>query len=118
MDYKLDPPEKPTPGPARHPGGFIIELIASYGLSKSKAAELLGVERAGFSHTLSGKYAVTADLAYKLEALTGVDADLLIRMQAAYERDRDRSRREQYKSEITRLDPPGDAPMRSHTDRP
>jgi antitoxin HigA-1 len=108
MNYKLDPPERPTPGPAQHPGGFVLELIKSYGLTKVKAAELLGVERAGFSHTLAGKYAVTADLAYKLEALTGVDADLLIAMQAAYERDRDRPKREQYKREIKRLEAPAD----------
>lgn len=99
-----------THGPSRHPGSFIRdEVLAPFGISVSRAAELIGAPRPGFTNTLNGKHAVTADLAYRLEALTGIDADLLLAMQAAYERDRDAPKREAYKATITRLPTPADA---------
>ena len=110
-DYKLDPTEAVAPGPVSHPGGWVRRnVLEPNKLSVSRTAELLGVDRSGFSQVLSGRYALSADLAYRLEALTGVDADLLIAMQAAHERDRDRPLRETYKKAITRLEPLEEAP--------
>lgn len=105
--YKFATPQPVTPGPSRHPGSFIrSEVLEPFGLTVVRAAELLKLQRVGLNNTLNGKTAVTADLAYRLEALTGIDADLLIAMQAAYERDRDVDKRQAYKATIARLELP------------
>lgn len=90
----------------QHPGTWLrSHLTGDYGLSVSKAAELLGVDRAGFTQTLQGKYAVTPDLALKVEALTGFDPKLLMEMQRLYELDRLKGKREEYARTIQRLEP-------------
>lgn len=92
----------------RHPGAFIKEvLLPEWGLSVSETARRLGVDRAGFHGTLTGKYDVTRDLAYKLGALMRDEvADLLIAYQHAFDLTRERERREAFKATIERLPEP------------
>jgi addiction module HigA family antidote len=93
----------------RHPGAFIKEtLLPEYGLTVTEAARRIGVDRAGFHGTLTGKYDVSRDLAYKLGALMRDEvADLLIAYQHAYDLAKDRAKREGYKATIERLPPVG-----------
>lgn len=109
--YKItDPVEmlvRTQPPIDKHPGIFIKEtLLPAYGLSVSEAARRLGVDRAGFHVTLSGKYDVSRDLAYKLGALMRDEvADFLIAYQTAYDKQREAEKREAYKKWIPRAEP-------------
>jgi addiction module HigA family antidote len=96
-----------TPGEPEHPGGWIRRnLLEPFGLGVAEAARRMSINRPTFSNVLDGKHAVSRELSYKLEALTGVDADLLIGMQAAYDTAQDREKRERYAREIERLPEP------------
>jgi addiction module HigA family antidote len=92
----------------KHPGAFIREvLLPEYGLSVAETARRIGVDRAGFHSTLTGKYDVSRDLAYKLGALMRDEvADLLIAYQHAYDLAREREKREAYKATIERVTAP------------
>lgn len=116
MNFKLDPPQDVTQGPAPHPGEFIKNaVLAPFGLNVLRTSELLHVNRQSLIKTLQGGQALTPDLAYRLEALTGIDADLLVAMQAAFERDRDAGKREAYRAQIERLPDPVDEPAARKT---
>jgi addiction module HigA family antidote len=91
----------------RHPGSFIKEtLLPEYGLNVAEAARRLKVDRATFHLVLTGKHAVSRDLAYKLGALMRDEvADLLIAYQHAYDLAQEREKREGYKATIERVEP-------------
>lgn len=91
----------------QHPGLFIRHtLLPEYGLTVSEAARRIGVDRAGFTGVLDGKYSVSRDLAYKLGALMNDPvADLLIAYQHAYDLAQERERREAFKAKIERVEP-------------
>jgi antitoxin HigA-1 len=68
-----------------HPGVFLAEeLIAPLGLSVTEAARALVVGRPALSALLNGRAAVSAEMAVRFEKAFGVDAGLLLRMQAQY----------------------------------
>jgi addiction module HigA family antidote len=105
-DYKItDPAEMAVrPGDAQHPGTWIKNNVLNpLGLNTARTARLIGMDRASLTRALAGDHAVSDDLAYKLEALTGVDADLLIGLQVAYNRSTSWERRNRYAQEITRV---------------
>lgn len=67
------------------PGIFLAEeLIAPLGLSVTEAARVLGVGRPALSALLNGRAAVSAEMAVRFEKAFGVDAALLLRMQAQF----------------------------------
>jgi antitoxin HigA-1 len=69
-----------------HPGDFIrTEIIDAFGLSVSKAAEILSVRRATLSDLLRGKAALTPEMALRIEKAFGPDMNHLLRMQLAYD---------------------------------
>jgi addiction module HigA family antidote len=68
-----------------HPGIFLAEeLIAPLGLTVTGAARVLGVGRPALSALLNGRSAVSAEMAVRFEKGFGVDAALLLRMQAQH----------------------------------
>jgi addiction module HigA family antidote len=68
-----------------HPGIFLAEqLIGPLGLSVTDAARALGVGRPALSALLNGRAAVSAEMAVRFEKAFGVDAALLLRMQAQH----------------------------------
>jgi antitoxin HigA-1 len=68
-----------------HPGVFLAEeLIAAHDLTVTEAARVLGVGRPALSTLLNGRAAVSAEMAVRFEKAFGVDAGLLLRMQAQY----------------------------------
>lgn len=86
-----------------HPGSLIREdVLPAYGLSVSATARLLNVNRANLHGVLSGDVAMTPDMAIKLEAAFGVSADLLLRMQAAFDLAEARDREAAITAGITR----------------
>ena len=80
-----------------HPGDLIrTEIIEAFGISVSKAAEILKVRRATLSDLLNGKAALTPEMALRIEKAFGPEMDHLLRMQLAY----DVARTRQFASEI------------------
>lgn len=107
-DYKITDPadQAVTPGPIPHPGQWIREnVLEPVGLNISAAAREINMDRATFNRVILGEHAVSDDLAYKLEALTGVSAELLINMQRLHDRPRIDERRARYAREIRRVEP-------------
>ena len=69
-----------------HPGDLIrTEIIEALGLTVSKAAAILKVRRATLSDLLSGKAALSPEMALRIEKAFGPDMDHLLRMQLAYD---------------------------------
>ena len=69
-----------------HPGDLIkTEVIEPLGLSVTQAAEVLKVRRATLSDLLHGNAALSPEMALRIEKAFGVDMDLLLKMQLAYD---------------------------------
>jgi len=66
-----------------HPGRFIHdEVLEQLGLSVDEAATALQVEPAALSDVVSGRAALTAEMAMRIEKALDVNMDVLLRMQA------------------------------------
>lgn len=77
----------PIANPA-HPGEVLREdVLPHFRLSVTDAADRLRVSRVTLSRVLNGQAGLTDRLAAKAEAAFGVDAQLLLAMQAAYDLD-------------------------------
>ena len=74
----------PMKNPA-HPGALIKDDLAELGLSTAEAAKGLGVTRQQLHNVISGRSAITPDMALRLEIGIGGTADHWLRMQAAYD---------------------------------
>ena len=69
-----------------HPGDFVrTEVIEEFGLSVTKAAEILSVRRATLSDLLNGHAALSPEMALRTEKAFDVRMDLLLQMQAWYD---------------------------------
>jgi len=67
-----------------HPGELLKEELECRHISQKSLAKQLGVPYTAFNEVLNGKRPVSSDLALLLEALLGVSAGLLVRMQTDY----------------------------------
>ncbi|MFZ4687572.1 MAG: HigA family addiction module antitoxin [Hyphomonadaceae bacterium] len=69
-----------------HPGAFIQgEILDFHDLSVVQAAGILGVRRATLSDLLNEKSSLSADMAMRIELAFGVEAELLLRIQALWD---------------------------------
>lgn len=88
------------PSFAIHPGDWLkTEIIESYGLNVTVAAEKLGVTRQAMSNLLNGRAGLSAEMAIRFEKAFGVRADTMLRMQAAHELAEARAHEEDIKVE-------------------
>ena len=67
-----------------HPGELLKEELECRHISQKSLAKQLGVPYTAFNEVLNGKRPVSSDLALLLEALLGISAGLLVRMQTDY----------------------------------
>ena len=67
-----------------HPGELLKEELECRHISQKSLAKQLGVPYTAFNEVLNGKRPASSDLALLLEALLGVSASLLVRMQTDY----------------------------------
>lgn len=67
-----------------HPGEVLRDGWPE-GVTITAAAKQLGVTRAMLSRILNGHAAVSADMALRLQDWLGMDAQMWLRMQAAYD---------------------------------
>jgi antitoxin HigA-1 len=68
-----------------HPGLGLRDDIEVLGLSVAEAAAGIGVTRQQLYNVLSGKHAITPEMALRLEMAIGGTADSWLAMQAAYD---------------------------------
>lgn len=105
-EYKIsDPAEQAvTAGAMPHPGEWIRNnVLKPFGLNVAETARRIGMDRVTLNRVLLGEHAVSDDLAYKLEALTGVSAELMINMQRAHDWPKIEAKRRRFASEIERV---------------
>ena len=75
-----------------HPGDFIrTEVIEEFGLTMTKAAQILGVRRATLSALVNGHASLSPEMALRIEKAFDVSMDMLLRMQAWWDASRMRA---------------------------
>ncbi|MYL06486.1 MAG: HigA family addiction module antidote protein, partial [Gemmatimonadales bacterium] len=81
-----------------HPGEFVkTEIIEPRDLTVVEAAAALGVSRPALSAFLNGRSDLSGKMALRIEKAFGVEVEMLMRMQAAY----DSARIRRHEGEIT-----------------
>ncbi|RMB37328.1 addiction module HigA family antidote [Sphingomonas sp. PP-F2F-G114-C0414] len=71
---------------AVHPGAWLrAEVVAPHGLSVTDAAAKLRVTRQAMSNLLGSRAGLSAEMAIRFEKAFGLQAETLMRMQAAYD---------------------------------
>lgn len=71
--------------PATHAGKYLKDLLERKGVSITKAAEMLKVNRPHLNNFVNAKVDLTPALAYKLNAFTGVSVDFWMNAQKTYD---------------------------------
>jgi len=69
-----------------HPVGILQDgYLEPLNLSIAKAAEILGVRRQALNNIVSGKSAISAEMAVRIARAFGTTAELWMRLQTAYD---------------------------------
>jgi len=96
-------------GPMRspRPGALLREdVLKPLGLSVTRAAAALGVSRPNLSQLLNERIDLSPEMALKLEAAFGLEADMLLSMQTDHSLARARARQAEITAKVRRLHPP------------
>jgi addiction module HigA family antidote len=75
-----------------HPGLLVKDNLDDLGLSVASATAGLGVTRQQLHRVISGQSAITPDMALRLKAALGGEAEFWLCMQAAYDLAQSRKR--------------------------
>ena len=79
-------PIKLHPSFAVHPGAWLrAEIVEPHGLNVTDTAGKLRVTRQAMSNLLNGNAGLSAEMAIRFEKAFGVQADTMMRMQAAHD---------------------------------
>ena len=101
--------ETPSLGPMKnppHPGELVREdVVKPLGLTITRMAALLGVSRSNLSLLLNERMDVSPEMAIKLEAAFGLEAGMLLGMQADRNLARARARQAEITARIQRYRP-------------
>ena len=68
-----------------HPGELVGDSLEELGWSVAEAAEAMGVSRQQLHNVISGRSAISAEMAIRLEKAIGSSAATWLRMQVAYD---------------------------------
>jgi len=68
-----------------HPGELIGDSLDELGVSVSGAARALDISRQQLHNIIAGRYAITPEMAVRLEKALGSTADTWLRMQMNYD---------------------------------
>jgi addiction module HigA family antidote len=68
-----------------HPGRIVNDALDDIGLPVADAAKGLGVTRQQLHNVVSGRSAISPEMAVRLEKAIGSTAETWLRMQAAYD---------------------------------
>ncbi len=69
---------------AIHPGEMLKDELEARGLSQKKFAAIIGMPYTAFNEIINGKRPITTDTALKIEAATGIAANIWLGLQADY----------------------------------
>lgn len=69
---------------AIHPGEMLKDELEARGISQRKFAGIIGMSYTAFNEIINGKRPITTDTALKIEAATGISANIWIGLQADY----------------------------------
>ena len=81
---KIYAPDELICAEAIHPGEMLKDELQARGLSQRKFAGIIGMPYTAFNEIINGKRPITTDTALKIEAATGIAADLWLGLQADY----------------------------------
>ena len=81
---KIYAPNELVCAEAIHPGEMLKDELQARGLSQRKFAGIIGMPYTAFNEIINGKRPITTDTALKIEAATGITADLWLGLQADY----------------------------------
>lgn len=97
------------PGPMHsppHPGALLREdVLKPLGLSVTSAAAALGVSRPNLSQLVNERIDLSPEMALKLEAAFGLEAEMLLGMQTDHSLARARARQAEITAKVRRLHP-------------
>ena len=68
-----------------HPGEMLKDELQARGLSQKKFATIIGMPYTVFNEIVNGKRSITTDTALKIEAATGIAANIWCGLQADYD---------------------------------
>ena len=69
-----------------HPGETILEdFMEPLGLTAYRTAKLLGIQQTALAEILAGRRGISAEMAFRLERLTGAEAQFWLNLQSGYE---------------------------------
>lgn len=74
-----------TPYMALHPGELLKDELEYRNILQTKFAEKVGISFSTLNKILNGKRSISPELALTMEAVLGVNADMLVRMQSDYD---------------------------------
>ena len=81
-----------------HPGQIVKQaLVDNTGLSVTKVAEILGVQRITVSKLIHGKSGISPEMAIRLSIALGTSSQMWINMQAMYDLAKAEKRRKKLK---------------------
>ena len=72
---------------ATHPGELIKDELKERGLTQKQLAEMTGIKASVISETITGKRAVSLNMAVALEKALGIPADMWMNLQTQYNLD-------------------------------
>lgn len=77
-------PDELRPSEPIHPGEMLKDELEARGMSQRKFAGLIGMPYTAFNEIINGKRPITTDTALKIEAATGISANIWVGLQADY----------------------------------
>lgn len=78
-------PEELQPSEPIHPGEMLKDELEARGMSQRKFAGLIGMPYTAFNEIINGKRPITTDTALKIEAATGIAANIWRGLQSDYD---------------------------------
>lgn len=78
-------PDELQPSEPIHPGEMLKDELEARGMSQKKFAAIIGMPYTAFNEIINGKRSVTTDTALKIEAATGIAANIWRGLQADYD---------------------------------
>ena len=77
--------QKLQPSEPIHPGEMLKDELEARGMSQRKFAGLIGMPYTAFNEIINGKRPITTDTALKIEAATGIAANIWRGLQSDYD---------------------------------
>lgn len=82
---KIYRPEDLLPSEPIHPGEMLKDELDARNMSQRKFAGLIGMPYTAFNEIINGKRPITTDTALKIEAATGISANIWRGLQSDYD---------------------------------